>query len=689
MEIDDFRAELNNSVQALAATGGRFSEEAFIAEVGARLSEAEEIDNLIPCHHNSVGVRGRHLRVDGFDLGDEEGHLVVAISDFHLSETTTLGTEAAKKLFAQAKSWVESALSGALLSDLEESSAAYQFAWDIHNRRDSLFKVRIYLLSNNKLSARLRELPSESVDSISYEYHPWDIERFLRVTQSALGREEIDIDLTEWAPSGVPILRAPTTSADVETYLAIVPGSLLSSIYRRYGSRVLESNVRSFLSNRGKVNKGIRGTMMQEPELFLTYNNGITATAGEVTVTRDGGSLSLRAIRDLQIVNGGQTTASIFYVEKDEKNIDLSKVFVQMKLTVVDEDIESDLVPRISRYANSQNAVSEADFFSNHAFHRRMEEKSRRILAPAKAGVRFQSKWFYERARGQYLSERAKFSASGSKKFEAEYPRSQVLTKVDAAKFFNSWAMKPHTVSHGAQKNFLEFAKVIDAMWQSDDSQFGDDFFRSLIAKSILFNTLRTKIMKAEWYGSGYLANIVTYTMAKLADIASTESRGGDLDFARIWNEQRIEDDLLDYSMSIAEGVFGVLTDDSRDVVNVTEWAKREKCWTRVRELRVPVIDEIAPHFISGRSVVQAKQEQKLDQKLLSGIEAQIYVQNLGQPYWYKLREFARLQKMASEKELGILRYATGEAGRVPSEAQSQVLIALESRTRDAGFAGK
>src|SRR5690606_821272 len=162
-----------------------------------------------------------------------------------------------------------------------------------------------------------------------------------------------------------------------------------------------------------------------------------------------------------------QTTASIFYVQKDDRGVDLSNVFVQMKLTVVESQRASELVPKISRFANTQNAVSEADFFSNHDFHKRMEEKSRRLLAPPRPGARFQTKWFYERTRGQYVSERSKLSTAEMRQFDAQYPKSQLLTKTDAAKYLNSWTGKPHTVSSGAQKNFLDFAKSVEDRWKT------------------------------------------------------------------------------------------------------------------------------------------------------------------------------------------------------------------------------
>src|ERR1022692_435744 len=146
-----------------------------------------------------------------------------------------------------------------------------------------------------------------------------------------------------------------------------------------------------------------------------------------------------------------------------------------------------DVVPDISRFANSQNKVSEADFFSNSPFHVRLEELSRRILTPARPGVTYQSKWFYERARGQYASEKAKLGKSAEeKKFAATFPRTQVITKTDAAKYAVSWARKPHLVSAGAQKNFFAFANEIADKWESSSESFNESYFKDLVGQAIL-----------------------------------------------------------------------------------------------------------------------------------------------------------------------------------------------------------
>ena len=245
------------------------------------------------------------------------------------------------------------------------------------------------------------------------------------------------------------------------------------------------------------------------------------------------------------------------------------------------------LVPNISRFANSQNRVNEADFFSNSPFHIRLEELSRRILTPARPGVAYQSKWFYERTRGQYANEKAKLGNSAEeKKFAATFPRTQVITKTDAAKYVVSWARKPHLVSSGAQKNFVAFAEEVARKWESSSESFNESYFKDLVGQAILYNTIRAAVAKQPWYRSGYLANIVTYTVAKVSDVIAKAGRGK-FEFDSVWQRQEISEATRKFALKIAEQVLRVLTSDRRPVANVTEWAKRDQCWETVQAFSV------------------------------------------------------------------------------------------------------
>ena len=181
---------------------------------------------------------------------------------------------------------------------------------------------------------------------------------------------------------------------------------------------------------------------------------------------------------------------------------------------------------RISEYANSQNRVNAADFFANHPFHVRMEEFSRRIFAPSPDGTFRESKWFYERARGQYQDARGLKTAAQRKKFDLEYPRAHLISKTDLAKFLNSWEGHPDIVSKGAQKNFADFAKAIGKQWTKQPDAINELFYRQSIAKAIIFKQTEKIVSAQPWYqGGGIRSRVVPYAIAKLVHDAKQKGR--------------------------------------------------------------------------------------------------------------------------------------------------------------------
>ena len=392
---------------------------------------------------------------------------------------------------------------------------------------------------------------------------------------SGLEHEPIAVDLVDRMGGPLPCLVGPPQS-DHYVILAIMPADLLASLYLEFGSRLLERNVRAFLQIRGIVNRGIRSTLQNEPARFLAYNNGVSATASKVSLVdlAEGGT-GIGEIRDLQIVNGGQTMASLQSAAKRDK-VDLSGVRVQMKLTVVGSEFIDEMVPSISKYSNTQNKVTNADFSANHPYHVRLEELSRTIWAPAADGSQRQTHWFYERARGQYADEfqRARTPAV-QKQFKLMNPPQQKFTKPDLGKFVNSWDQRPHLVSLGAEKNFREFMLQLDAAGVRVPEQAD---FERIIAMAILFRTTE-KLVSAQQFG-GYRANIVAYTIAKL--VHSTAQR---VDLTAIWRTQTLSSALSEAIVELSHPVNDVIVHPRGRSNHVGEWTKKLDCWKVVEEL--------------------------------------------------------------------------------------------------------
>ncbi|MGN0917044.1 MAG: AIPR family protein, partial [Candidatus Enterousia sp.] len=464
---------------------------------------------------------------------------------------------------------------------------------------------------------------------------------------------------------------------EYKAYLAVVPGLILAKLYEQYGARLLERNVRSFLQARGKVNKGIRETILKKPEMFFAYNNGITATAETIEIT-DG---KIDKLTNLQIVNGGQTTASLFSAYKKDK-ADISKVFVQMKLSVVSQELANEMVPLISKYANSQNKVNDADFFATHPFHKRMEDFSRRIYAPAVDGQFMQTKWFYERARGQYVNGFAYGTPAEKRKFQTEYPKKQLFTKTDLAKFEGVWMQKPHIVSKGAQYIFLDYADMIDARWQKDDTQFNEAYYRIAIAKAITFKSAEKIVTDAAWYDGGYRANIVAYTLAYIA--YKTGLLNKTVDFMKIWNKQAISNSLSELIGNVAKEVHDALLNN--DVIsNVGQYAKKTVCWENIKKLDIDLPENFVKELVDESDVKEEVRAAKSTQKMDNQIASEIQVFNIGIDNWRRLQDFGQSKRMISPKELGILATLFKNGGYV-STAQSKVLLELLARLEREGF---
>jgi len=482
----------------------------------------------------------------------------------------------------------------------------------------------------------------------------------------------------------LPALSASGPETQFPSYLAVIRGSQLAEIFDKWGARLLESNIRSFIQARRKsVNEGIRDTIKNEPEMFFSYNNGLSATADSVETEADGTGVRILTARNLQVVNGGQTTASLHAALKHSPE-NLSNVHVQIKLTVVPPDSSEEVVPFISKYANSQNKVSAADFFSNHPFHMRMEGYSRRVYAPPAQGGSRQTRWFYERARGQYQVERAKLGATDRRRFDAEHPKPQLFAKTDLAKVELSFRKKPDTVSKGAQKNFAAFAADIGEAWTASDKKYDETWFKRLVAKVIIFRALEKAIPRQEWYPGGYRANIITHGIAKL--VHDVDERDKVLDLDRIWNEQSVPAGLMACFLTACEAAADVITDPDSGIRNITEWAKKQACWARISRVEVDYGSSLDEYLIAPEEAKAAVRDGRREEAMVSGIEAQAKVIELGGAFWGRLREWAAPHRSFSLKDDGILKVCSQQDRRLPSEKQCILAVEILGRARDEAY---
>ncbi len=528
------------------------------------LSEAGEFDDPLTCYH-----RARGMEVSGYGVDEDEGRLDIFLTiHTNTSPPTTVTRQQVDVAFRRLRGFLDWCLGGRFL-DLEESSPVFDMASHIHSVGRELTQVRLCVITDGRTT--VESLSQDGLGDLAVTSSLWDIVRLHRLNTSGREPEAITIDFGQRYGSPLPCLEAGGTHEGYRAFLLLVPGEVLRNIYSDFGARLLEANVRSFLQARGKVNRGIRDTIVKEPERFLAYNNGITLTAESVQLCDFEGGHAIERLERLQIVNGGQTTASL--LATDRGRADLNHVHVAAKLIEIEAgDVHDELVRNVSRYSNSQNRISEADFSSNDPFHVRIEELSRTTWAPVSAGTQRQTKWFYERARGQYQDAKASEpTAARRRMFSAENPTSQRFAKTDLAKFENTWDQLPHIVSRGAQKNFA------DHMIRRSDRhpvEVDRTYFERVVAKAILFRTAE-RVVQRQNFG-GYRANIVTYTLALLSNAVSQR-----LDLGSIWREQSLTETLQLTIAELAHEVHRIITNPP-SARNITEWCKSEQCWNSV-----------------------------------------------------------------------------------------------------------
>lgn len=673
--------------RAKAEFGGRDPEAGFGSVAGEMLEEAEELVDFVPCPYRGTGSRRRSLAIDGYAFDEADGSLRMVVAEFDGGQTpATLTQTSARTIFAKLVAFVDEAFAGNddhLPAD-EDPAADFSGLLEVH--QSSITRLRFYLVTDGVLSDRIRDWPEQSVGGIPAEFHIWDIARFHDALSSRSGREALTVDFGGLVEGGVPCLKASLNQSEYSGYLCVLPGDALARMYEEYGSRLLEGNVRSFLGKAVKVNKAIRETILRSPEMFFAFNNGIAATATSVETRDTPEGPRLLTATDLQIVNGGQTTASLALARRKD-GAELNGIFVQMKLSVVDEDKSADLIPKISEYANRQTKVSDSDLFSNHAFHRKMEELSRRIKAPPKPGSQRPTIWFYERAKGQYRIETSKMSPAEKLRFESDNPRRQVITKTDLAKIENSWRQLPNEVSKGAQKNFDVYSKFIIDEWQHRPLQFNDEFFKSVVAHAIVFRELEQLIpTQTDWYDGGYRANIVTFTIAKLAQVIAEQGDGNALNLQSIWRTQTISPALSAQLKGIARVMYAVITSPEQGLENVTEWCKKELAWQRAQQQRVALMPELAAELVSQAEQLKREADAVDTARIDAGIAAITEVVNYKPSNWRKMREWGNSRRELTAKEDQLLLLAA-TAGKVPSEKQAAAILQIRRRLETEGFA--
>jgi hypothetical protein len=577
----DLQEEINSSL--LSEEEGTNPEQIFTEFALSLLSEAGETENFRICFDEKISKRGVEHKINGYSLYENYETLDLFVTIFHGDSTVQSVTKFdADKSLERAVKFLRNSIYKDYVNEIEESSEIFDLAQTIANVpevKEYLTRVNIFLITNGAVKSEVKI--SDKIAGYNVFYRIIDINYLFNLSDKS--RVPIEINF-EMAGYRVPCIVNETENIDYQSWLAIIPGIALADIYEQFGARLLEQNVRSFLQFTGKINKGIRNTILKEQHMFMAFNNGIAATAEEIVITDlpQNQGKAIASVKDFQIVNGGQTTASIYHTWRKDK-VDISNVFVPLKLTIVkNRENFSEIVGRIAEYANTQNKVSASDLSSNKENHILIEKLSRTIWAAPIVGFSLQTRWFYERSRGQYKNERSRYGLTPTKlkQFDKQNPRNQMFTKEMLAKFINSYAevfsgkklvIGPHIVVRGSQKNYAQFVNY-NFSFKPDNIWFED-----AVAKAILYFSAE-KLYGVKPNAIGDMRYItVPYSIAWLGHRLNYT-----IDLYKIWKQQSLSDSL---KLKLREVMAKI-----EDYIKINapgslygEWAKKEDCWNEIK----------------------------------------------------------------------------------------------------------
>ena len=596
LEIQKFYTAMMQDISAIQTTDeeGAISEQIFTQQAVDLLAAAGESENIVvkydekalgtPKQHkiNAYAISENYETVDLFITIFNGTDEVLKISSADIETASKRILNFFRKAIYSAGDEKVKYFKSEYVDEIEEASEIFQFAYTLAKSKDikeNLIRVNAFIITNGIYKG---DFPANTVISgYNFYYKIFDIETLYNLGEKSHIPIEINFKSDGYI---VPCIPSPSVNEEYQSYLAIIPGEALASIYERFGSRLLEQNVRSFLQFNGKINKGIRNTIIKEPEMFLAFNNGIAATADEIELenSADGTGKIISIVKDLQIVNGGQTTASIYHTQKKDR-ADISNIFVQVKLSVVkNKEKFSEIVSRISEYANTQNKVSVSDLSSNRPYHIELEKLSRNTFTPITDNQPIQTKWFYERARGQYKNAILKdgFTPSRKRAFDIKNPKNQLFTKEVLAKYVNAYQeisdgkkilIGPHFVVRGNQKNYVQFINF------NLEKKLNNIYFEDTISKAILYRAAE-KVYGVKPNAIGDMRYItVPYAITLLNCLTKNQ-----LDLCKIWKAQDISKSLksvLHLMMSTLE----TFIKDSAPGGLYGEWAKKEECWVQLR----------------------------------------------------------------------------------------------------------
>jgi hypothetical protein len=654
--IEEYFRKLKQDIETkqLSNEDGGSKEQIFTRYATDLLKLKGETDNVSVSYDEKSGGKQPH-KINAFALSDDSSTFDMFVTKYFPESKPKGMTDAdVEKLIMQIKNFYEKAKDPEFILSIAESSEIFDCAHIIAHDEDfsdNLSKIRIFILTNGYWPEDTPEI--NTICGTPAEINIIDINHLYDISEEA--EAPINVNFTQMGYKNIPCVAGPDSNDVYQVYLAILPGKALADLYRDYGTRLMENNVRQFLQFTGKINKGIKETILTHPEMFLAYNNGISATANSITLNSGGHNIT--NIENLQIVNGGQTTASLYHTLIQNPNADLSRIFVQVKISVIKKDDEyENIVSNISRCANAQNKINETDFSANDDRLIKIEKMSRYITAPETKTQPYATYWYFERAKGQYKNFRLKdgFTRQREQQFDLKYPKTQVFTKTELAKYINSYGevyngdklvIGPHIVCRGNEKCYDAFriynlpqATAIDNI-----------YFEDTVAKMILFNDADRRYgTKKDGSPIGDIKKtVVPYAIAVLHRLTE-----GKIDLYKIWRAQKLSEALSDAIYSLMKQINDFIIKNSPSS-RYEEWGKKEDCWQSIKANKWRFyIEDVKDDLIDETVTTKRKSINLSEYEQIDALYDKQYVESIPYEIWEKTAVWGKESGLLSQPQI-------------------------------------
>lgn len=598
-------------------------------------------------------------RINGFYLDEAENSVVVYITVYNASkELYRLPSIEVNRAFKKLHNFMSNIYKNPerMFDIIHEDNPYFEILYDLTHNSFEIDNFTYILLTNGYVGEI--KLPSQKLNNKKVDFAVFDIERYRRFKA---GQTVTHVDAKSDI-LGKPIPCSHVSSELYDTYCCIIPGEVLYRLFDAYHYQLLNSNVRTYLQLRGGVNKGIMDTIQNNPECFLAYNNGISATASKVSLDCDSNIIELY---DFQIVNGGQTSASI-YNAKANKGFDISHVNVMAKVTVIkNKNTATEMVKNISRYANTQNAIKFSDFSSNDSYNKKMAQLSRTIYTPA-IGTKLQTKWYYENISGTYNNERSDSPSVTS--FEKEYPKSQYFSKTDMAAYELSYQGFPAEACKGAQDAYKIFVMNLPDLKDPSESDF-----KQLVAKKILYDKVLS-IIKEEGGGQGKAA-MARYIVAYFSTIVCDYK----FNLNEVWNQQEVPFKASNDLRNLTRKMMPILMENAqKNKKGVEMYCRMPSTWAAIKKINLNI--ETSGNYCLGESFTPAISVKGIPEKLAK------FAISITDGAWADMAVNTAIIGDESKKDAGMCKTMIGISPEALSEKQIAYALRIVYRFFKNGF---